>query len=457
MSLLHETAGNSVDGVEALRNVIDLGKILDSVADGVFTVDSRMRIQFFNRAAEEITGFLNEEAIGQHYHTVLRSSGDTFSCPIKKNLKTGGAVLNMGMKIVSRNNHVKNISLSTSALCDSSGKACGGVGMIRDLSQFNSSGNVTHDKFSFKNIVSRNAIMKKLICMTEDVAASDATVLIRGESGAGKELFARAIHESSSRKNGPLFVVSCVALPEHLCEAEMFGVRKGAFAGATENRQGRLELCSGGTFFIDEIGDLPLSLQGKLLKVLESREFQPLGAKNPMKADVRFIAATHRNLEKMVESGTFLRDLYLRINGVQLNIPPLRERKEDVPLLMEVMLKKFNLAYDKNINGFSLEALNILLTYDFPGNVRELQNVIEQSVILCKGGEILVEHLPTRLINIYSSAKALRQLYGKAPEVEALCDLIGRHKGSRSDAPYEPGVDSSTLWHWVKSAGLSEV
>lgn len=455
--MLHEAVGTITDGVDALRNIIDLGKILDSAVDGVFTVDSRMRIQFFNRAAEEITGFLNEEAIGQHYHTVLRSSGETFSCPIKKNFKTGGTVLNMEMKIVSRNNHIKNISLSTSVLCDSSGKVCGVVGMIRDPSQFSPPRNITHGKFSLKNIVSRNAIMKKLICLTEDVAASEATVLIRGESGAGKELFARAIHESSSRKNGPMSVVSCVALPEHLCEAEMFGVRKGAVVGATEDRQGRLELCSGGTFFIDEIGDLPLSLQGKLLKVLENREFQPLGAKNPIKADVRFIAATHRNLEKMMESGTFLRDLYFRINGVQLNIPPLRERKEDVPLLMDVMLKKFNQAYGKNINGFSLEVLNLLLTYDFPGNVRELQNVIEQSVILCKGEEILVEHLPTRLINIYGSTKALRQRYDKAPEVEVLCDLIDRHKGSRSEAVSKLGVDRSTLWHWVKSAGLSEV
>ena len=182
-----------------------------------------------------------------------------------------------------------------------------------------------------------------------------------------------------------------------------------------------------------------------------------MGAKNPMKADVRFITATHRNLEKMVEAGTFRRDLYFRINIVQLNIPPLRERKEDIPLLVEIMLKKFNQTYDRNINSVSLEVLNLLLTHDFPGNVRELQNVIEQSVILCKGGEILMQHMPARLVHDCSCTKVSRQRYSRAPEVEVLCDLIARHKGNRNEAARELGVDRTTLWRWVKSAGLSEV
>ena len=440
--------------VKVIRNIIDLTKILDSVSDGVFTVDSQMRIQFFNRAAAEITGFPLEEAIGRHYHKILRSSEESFACPVKETLETGGPVLNRGMEIVGRNNYKKHVSLSISVLCDSDGKACGGVGMIHDLSIFYPLRNPTPDKFSFMNIVSRNSAMKKLFCMTEDIAASEATVFLRGESGTGKELFARALHELSPRKNGPLVTVNCGALPEHLCESEMFGVRKGAYTGATENRPGRLELCSGGTFFLDEIGDLPLPLQVKLLRVLESKEFQPLGAKNPMKADVRFITATHRNLEKMVEAGTFRRDLYFRINIVQLNIPPLRERKEDIPLLVENMLKKFNLAYDRNINSVSLEVLNLLLTHDFPGNVRELQNVIEQSVILCKGNEILLGHMPARLIHDCGSTKMARQRYSKAPDVDVLCDLIARHKGNRNEAARELGVDRSTLWRWVKSAGL---
>jgi PAS domain S-box-containing protein len=456
-ALLHDAAGNITGGVETIRNTSDFPTILDSVTDGVFTVDSQMRIKFFNRAAEEITGFLHEEAIGQHYHTIFRSSSASVACPVEEAIETGISVLNRGMEIVDRNNNKKHISLSASVLHDSEGRMHGGVGMIHDLSIFYPLKNELHDKFSFQNIVSRNPAMQRLFDITADIAASEATVCLQGESGTGKELFARAIHELSPRKNGPIITVNCGALPENLCESEMFGVRKGAYTGATENRPGRIELCAGGTFFLDEIGDLPLPLQVKLLRLLENREFQPLGAKTPMKADVRFITATHRNLEEMVEAGTFRRDLFFRINIVQLNIPPLRERREDIPLLLEIAIKKFNLAYGRNITSVSPEVLNLLLTHDFPGNVRELLNLIEQSVILCKGGELTMEYMPKGIIHDDSSVKTPRRRSSKAPEVDALCDLIARHKGNKNGAAQELGVDRSTLWRWVKSAGLADV
>ncbi len=456
-AVLHDAEGNITGGVETIRNTSDFPTILDSVTDGVFTVDAQMRIQFFNRAAEEISGFPHDEAIGQHYHTIFRSSSATFACPVKEAMETGDSVLNRGMEIIDRNNTKKPISISASVLHDNDGKIHGGVGMIHDLSVFYPLKNEMHDKFSFQNIVSRNPAMKRLFDITADIAASEATVFLQGESGTGKELFARAIHELSPRKNGPLLIVNCGALPENLCESEIFGVRKGAYTGATENRPGRLELCAGGTFFLDEIGDLPLPLQVKLLRVLENREFQPLGAKTPMKADVRFITATHRNLEEMVEAGTFRRDLYFRINIVQLNIPPLRERKEDIPLLLEIALKKFNLAYGRNINSVSPEVLNLLLTHDFSGNVRELLNLVEQSVILCHGGEIMLEHMPRGFMHGDSATKVQRRRFSKAPEVEALCDLIVRHKGNRNGAAQELGVDRSTLWRWVRSAGLADM
>ena len=456
-AVLHDSEGNITGGVETIRDTKDFPTILDSVTDGVFTVNSHMHIQFFNRAAEEITGFTHEEAVGQHYHTILRSSANSIACPVKEVMEIGGSVLNRALGLLDRSDNIKHVSLSASVLRDCDGKITGSVGMIHDLSVYYPLNEEMHNKYSFQNIVSRNPAMRRLFDITADVAANEATVLIRGESGSGKELFARAIHDLSPRKKGPLIIVNCGAMPENLCESEIFGVRKGAYTGATENRPGRLELGAGGTFFLDEIGDLPLPLQVKLLRVLENREFQPLGAKSPMKADVRFISATHRNLEEMVAAGTFRRDLYFRINIVQLNIPPLRERKEDIPLLLEVALKKFNLAYGRNINSISPEVLNLLLTHDFPGNVRELLNLVEQSVILCKGGEIMVGHLPEGFIQGIGPAKASRRRSSKAPELVTLCDLIARHKGNRNAAAQELGVDRSTLWRWVRTAGLADM
>ncbi|NTV49843.1 MAG: sigma 54-interacting transcriptional regulator [Geobacteraceae bacterium] len=456
-SVLQDSEGNTIGGVETIRNLKDFSTILDSVADGVFTVDDQMVILSFNRAAEEITGYSHDEAIGKHCYEIFRSEACTIACPVKEAMATGVSVLNREVEIVDKSNNKKPISVSASVLVDSAGKARGGVETIRDLSFIHTLKNELHDKFTFQNLISRNPSMRRLFDVMADIASSEATVFLHGESGTGKELFARAIHDLSPRRKGPLVIVNCGALPETLLEAEIFGVRKGAYTGAVENRPGRLELCNGGTFFLDEIGDLPLQLQVKLLRVLENKEYQPLGAKNPLKADVRFITATHRNLAEMVEEGTFRRDLYFRINIVELNIPPLRERKEDIPLLLEIALKKFNTAYGKKVLRASPEVLKILLTHDFPGNVRELLNLIEQAVILCKGSEIGLDLMPKAfLLESNGKEKVSRRRSSKSPEVEVLCDVISRHKGNRTGAAQELGVDRSTLWRWVKSAGIED-
>jgi len=456
-SVLQDSEGNTIGGVETIRNLKDFSTILDSVADGVFTVDEQMVVLSFNRAAEEITGYTHDEAIGRHCYEIFRSEACTVACPVKEAMATGVSVLNREVEILDRNNNKKPISVSASVLVDSAGKARGGVETIRDLSFIHTLKNELHDKYTFQNLISRNHSMRRLFDIMADIAASEATVFLHGESGTGKELFARAIHDLSPRRKGPLVIVNCGALPETLLEAEIFGVRKGAYTGAVENRPGRLELCNGGTFFLDEIGDLPLQLQVKLLRVLENKEYQPLGARNPLKADVRFITATHRNLAEMVEEGTFRRDLYFRINIVELNIPPLRERKEDIPLLLEIALKKFNLAYGKKVQRASPEVLKLLLTHDFPGNVRELLNMIEQAVILCKGNEIGLDLMPKGFfVEGQSKEKTTRRRSSKAPDVEVLSDVISRHKGNRTGAAQELGVDRSTLWRWVKSAGIAD-
>lgn len=430
-----------------------LATILDSVADGVFTVDDDMRITSFNRAAQEITGFTADEAIGRKCHEVFRTGICFSTCPIREALESGEAVVNREVDIIDKGNRKVPISVSASVLRNAHGHAVGGVETFRDLSLIYVLKREIKEKYSFRDLVSRNPAMRRLFDILPDIAASEATVLLNGESGTGKELFTKALHDLSPRREGPLVVVNCGALPEQLLEAEIFGVKRGAYTGAVENRPGRLELAQGGTLFLDEIGDLPLPLQVKLLRVLENKEYQPLGGRHQLKADVRFVTATHRDLEAMVEEGSFRRDLLFRINVVTLKIPPLRERTEDIPLLIDIALDRFNQRYGKKIRGFSSEALQLLLSHAYPGNVRELLNIVEQTVILCRGGEIGVEQLPAFFANVSHSDEPPLPSPGTLTK-EMLTELLARHKGNRSQVARELGVDRTTLWRWMKRLGL---
>lgn len=436
--------------------------ILDSIADGVYTVDAQMRITTFNRAAEEITGFSASEAVGSFCHEILRTRVCFSACPLREAQATGEAVVNRELDITDKKNRKVPISFSASVLRNAQGQAVGGVKIFRDLSPIYMLKRGIKEKYSFRDLVSRNPAMRRLFDLLPDVAATEATVLLNGDSGTGKELFTRAIHDLSPRREGPLVVVNCGALPEPLLESEIFGSRKGAYTGSVENRPGRLEMARGGTLFLDEIGDMPLPLQVKLLRVIENKEFQPLGAKSPLKADVRFVTATHRDLEEMVAEGSFRRDLFFRINVVQFKIPPLRERADDIPLLLDMALDRFNGRYAKKIRCFASEALRVLLHHHYPGNVRELLNIVEQAVILCRDGEIGVDLLPRTVFS-----PDLNQEAGKpapaAPAVpagaaqmsrEMLEQLLARHNGNRSLAARELGVERTTLWRWMKKAGL---
>ncbi|MEJ2201935.1 MAG: sigma 54-interacting transcriptional regulator [Desulfuromonadaceae bacterium] len=421
-----------------------LATILDSVADGVFTVDEAMRITWFNRAAEEITGFNRDEALGQNCCEIFRSSICFSRCPVREAMDTGRNVVNREVDILDKNNREIPISVSASVLLDERGRAVGGVETFRDLSQLQALKRTIEEKYTFHDLVSRHPGMRQLFDVLPDVAASGATVLLQGESGTGKELFARALHELSPRRQGPLVVVNCGALPETLLEAEIFGAKKGAYTGAVEDRSGRLAQAERGTLFLDEIGDLPLSLQVKLLRVLENREYQPLGAKRPRRADVRFVTATHRNLEAMVAEGSFRRDLFFRINVINLKIPPLRERGEDIPLLLDMALDRFNRTYGKKIRGFTPEALNPLLTHAYPGNVRELLNLVERAVILCRSDILEVD-----LFSLSGAATAQPQ-NDRVPTPDQLQQVLRRHGGNRTRAAAELGVNRTTLWRWLK-------
>jgi two-component system response regulator HydG len=431
-----------------------LATILDSVADGVFTVDSEMRITWFNRAAEKITGFSQQEALGRPCCEIFRSNICFSACPVREALATGRNVENLEIDILDRYNRELPISVSASVLRDAEGRPTGGVETFRDLSRLHALKQEITEKYSFHDLLSRNPAMRRLFDVLPDVAASNATVLLQGESGTGKELFARALHNLSPRRDRPLVVVNCGALPEQLLEAEIFGVRKGAYTGAVEDRPGRLTQAEGGTLFLDEIGDLPLALQVKLLRVLENREYQALGARRPQRADVRFVAATHRDLENMVKEGSFRQDLFFRLNVVQLLIPPLKERPEDIPLLLDLALDRFNKSYGKRIRGFSSEALSLLLDHSYPGNVRELLNMVERSVILARGETITPELLPSELTQS-TPMPSFEDDENRLPTANQLAALLEKHEGNRSAAARELGINRTTLWRWLKRCQMA--
>ena len=436
--------------------------ILDSIADGVFTVDHQGRITSFNRAAEKITGFSKDEAIGQYCHEIFRANTCFEACPLKHTAETTETIINLEVNILNRDNKEIPISISTAVVKDHEGKVVGAVETFRDLSLIKELHKEIYRQYSFQDILGRSKPMLKLFQILPDIAQSDATVLIEGESGTGKELFATAVHNLSSRQGKPLIKVNCAALPETLLESELFGYKKGAFTDAKKDKPGRFRQAHGGTIFLDEIGDMSKGTQVKLLRVLEKKEYEPLGSNKTERVDVRIIAATNRDLMEMMHRREFREDLFFRINVIRLTIPPLRERREDIPLLLDHFIERINLKQSKQIKKVSSSALKTLFDYDFPGNVRELENIIEHATILTKGIEIQSRHLPSYLARKHEVSSAPASL----PEGENMSvldnverDLIvralERHRGRCAAAAKELGVHRSTLWRKIKRYGIA--
>jgi transcriptional regulator with PAS, ATPase and Fis domain len=291
------------------------------------------------------------------------------------------------------------------------------------------------------------------------VARSGSTVLLEGESGTGKELFARALHSLSPRKRKPFVAVNCAALPDTLLESELFGHAAGAFTDARKDTPGRFARAEGGTLFLDEIGDISAALQVRLLRVLQERSYEPLGSTAPVSADVRIIAATNKSLAGLVRAGTFREDLYYRINVVCLTLPPLRDRMEDIPLLVEHFIAKLNRIQDRDLSGMTDEAMTCLMSYAFPGNVRELENLIERAFILCRSGEIDVHHLPEPLCGKgggpgsrdQNGQRSFRQM-----EAAFIVNALKRNSWNRSHTALELGMHKTTLFRKMKAFGISE-
>lgn len=319
------------------------------------------------------------------------------------------------------------------------------------------------EKFKVDFIVSNSRAMEEALNLVGRVAASQATVLILGESGTGKELIARAIHYASPRAEKPFIKVNCAALPETLLESELFGHEKGAFTGAVARRIGRFEQADQGSIFLDEIGDISLPLQMKLLRVLQEKEFERVGSNQTIKVDVRVIAATNRNLEEAIKKGTFREDLYYRLNVVTITLPPLRERKEDIPLLIEHFLKKYSAQNKKEVVGLSKEAQELLRQYDYPGNVRELENIIERAVVLCPGKIITVNELPLNireynLVEFYEKDQQGRSLPKMLEDIERqmISKALKNNDGVQTRAAAELGISERVLRYKMKKYGLSQ-
>lgn len=433
----------------------EVAVILDSVADGVFTVDDAFRVTSFNSAAEEITGVPRREAMRRPCCEVFRASICEGQCALKETMRTGRSVVNRQVYILRPDGERVPISVSTALLKDRGGRVLGGVETFRDLRLVEQLRAEIAGKHTFADILSRNEGMQRIFAMLPPVAESESTVLIEGESGTGKELVARAIHELSPRRDKPLVTVNCGALPDTLLESELFGYKAGAFTDARKDKAGRFALAEGGTIFLDEIGDVSPALQVRLLRILEQKSYEPLGGTESVKANVRIVTASNKSLEDLVKTGTFRRDLYYRVNVVRIALPPLRDRREDIPLLIEHFIARFNRLREREVAGVASETLGILLAHDYPGNVRELENIIEYAFILCPGGLIQPKHLPEPFHpklreTVAPGVKTLREL-----EASFISEVLRRHHGNRLAAAKELGIHKTTLWRKIRQLGIA--
>jgi len=430
--------------------------ILESISDGVFTVDHEWYITSFNRAAELITGIARQEALGKHCWEIFRSNMCEQDCALRRTMKRGKSFIDTSTYIITKEGRRVPLVVSTSLLKNTKGEILGGVETFRDMSLVEELRKELERRFQVGDIVSRNPGMHKILRILPQVSESESTVLIQGETGTGKELLARAIHELSPRRKKPFVPVNCGALPDSLLESELFGYKKGAFTDATRDKPGYLANAEGGTIFLDEIGDLSAAFQVRLLRVLQDRTYQPLGATASLKANVRILTATNKDLANLVKKGVFRQDLFYRVNVIRLDLPPLRERKEDIPMLVKHFIGRLNRLRARSVTGISQEALSFLMFHDYPGNIRELENIIEHAFVLCPEGQIEIRCLPEHLR--ISAPKPVghgrMDTAVKSIEAQLIMDALDRNEHNRLAAARELGIHKSTLFRKIKALGI---
>ena len=471
----HQNYGSKTTPLAQIENLfnlrIDFLDLLDEIAIGVTVLDLERKIVAMNQALKAITGFNQAEISGVACSHILRSNICLQNCPALDFTEGSGPKCIEG-NIINMDRQIIPIRITSAPLKDLDGATVGFIETVEDISLLRKLDETTGQTYKFQNIIGRSPEMEKIFQFLPSLAQTDSSVLITGETGTGKDMIAEAIHKSSIRAKGPFVKINCGALPESLLESELFGHRKGAFTGAVENKLGRFRLAHNGTLYLTEIGDLPLALQVKLLTFLDDKEVFPLGSVKSVSADVRIIAATHRNLEQRVNDNRFRKDLLFRLNVIRLHLPPLRDRQGDIQLLVDHFLNSLSAQLKNKKPAMSAKALNCLLAYQYPGNVRELRNIIEYAVNMGGRGKITTRHLPfylteprqqsatgvTQVLPSHQDAvrKGKKMAFERRSEnwseieKQMILDALVKTRGRRNKAAVTLGWARSTLWRKMK-------
>ena len=432
--------------------------ILESISDGVFTVDAQWNISSFNRAAELITGIKRSEAIGRPCPEVFRSSMCENDCPLRKTLANSKPVINQSGYIINKLGQRIPVSVSTAVLRDADGNIIGGAETFRDLSEVETLRQKLSGQCQLGNMVSHSPAMRKICELLPMVANSPSTVLVNGETGTGKELLARAIHDTGKQKSHPFIAINCGAIPDNLLESELFGYRKGAFTGADKDKNGLIARANHGTLFLDEIGEISPALQVRLLRFLQDHSYEPLGGSRTETSNARIIAATHRDLAAMVREGRFREDLFYRVNIIRLELPPLRMRKEDIPFLACHFIERFNRLQNKNISSITPKAMEILMDHNWPGNIRELENVIERAFVICPSNTIDTPQLPDELTggDYHTTPPSAIGNSVKLAARQAIIAALQTCNGNRQAAAKLLNIHKTTLYRKMRSLGIQD-
>lgn len=430
--------------------------ILNCISDGVLTIDLLGNIQYVNKAMQELLGHSESELTGKRCEQFIRSNiCVSEDCILRRSLAKRENISNYETFVVNSEGRRIPVNINTDLLYDETGNLIGIVEVFRDISQLKELKERLTEVYQFDNFITKDRRMKEILAILPSVAQSKSTVLIQGESGTGKELIAQAIHNNSPRKDKPFITVNCAAIPETLIESELFGHVRGAFTGAHQDRMGRFELANQGTIFLDEIAEMSLSTQAKLLRVIQEEKFERVGGSKTIAVDIHIIAATNKNLLRAVKEGHFREDLYYRISVFPVILPPLRERKGDIPLLITYFIDKFNRETGKSINNIAPQAMKVFMSYFYPGNIRELRNIIEHAFVCSRGNTILPEHLPKELVyaeerlEIAPEGSSLNRV-----EKEWILSVLEKSMWRYQEAAKTLGISRTTLWRKLKAYGL---
>ena len=433
---------------------MDYQKLFQSLPEGVFTIDTLWRITSFNKTAEQLTGYSKAEVIGRHCWEIFCSELCQKGCPLGLCFESGELKMDQEVAVTNRFGVTKTLLVNVNVLQDTDGAVLGGIETFRPPSP--DEDNLLRANTVCEGFVGKSPAIKALFKMLPDIAASEANVLLCGESGTGKGALAKAIHNQSSRSKGPFVTVNCSALAESLLESELYGHEKGAFTGAETLKKGRFELAKGGTLFLDEIGELKPQLQVKLLRVIEEGEFERVGGTKAITLDARIISATNKNLEEALARRTFREDLYFRLRTVPLDLPPLRHRSDDIPLLVSHFLENLNERYHKKVRTVDPKVMKILTAYHWPGNIRELARTLEYAFIFVKGPVIFDRHLPPlNLEEQREQAKdPLTSFQRDSRNKEHITRALSETRGNRQKAAVLLGISRTSLWRRMKEFNL---